>query len=86
VPVSLEPSKAPLASDAKPSPSEIEKNFSEANPGLQPSMISVSCRKAVLREVRICFTKDLKEFSHVRKWIARVVGQIRFRLFCRNEG
>jgi len=62
VPVSLEPSKAPLASDAKPSPSEIEKNFSEANPGLQPSMISVSCRKAVLREVRICFTKDLKEF------------------------
>lgn len=62
VPASLDPSKAAPVSDAKPSPSEIEKNFSEANPGLQPSMISVSCRKAVLREVRICFTKDLKEF------------------------
>lgn len=62
VPSSLDPSKAALVSDAKPSPSDVETNFSEANPGLQPSMISVSCRKAMLREVRICFTKDLKEF------------------------
>ena len=62
VPACLEPSKGALAPDVKASPREIEQNFGEVNPGLQSSMMSVSCRKAVLREVRICFTKDLKEF------------------------
>jgi len=42
--------------------SDIEKAFMAANPGLEPTMISVACRKAELQEVRICFTKDLKGF------------------------
>ena len=62
VPRRFEPSKSMLSSDIKPSPRDIEQNFSEANAGLQPTMMSVSCRKAILREVRICFTRDLKEF------------------------
>jgi len=44
------------------SPSDVEKAFTEANPGLAPTMMAVSCRKAILQEVRICFTKDLKSF------------------------
>lgn len=43
-------------------PADIERRFSDANPSLQSTMMSVACRKAVLREVRICFTKELKEF------------------------
>lgn len=41
-------------------PAEIEKEFLAANPQLQPDMIEVSCRRNRVREVRICFTRDLK--------------------------
>lgn len=42
------------------SPSEVESAFLAANPQLKPEMISISCGRKRLREVRICFTKDLK--------------------------
>lgn len=42
------------------SPPEVEDDFVKANTDLTPEMISVACgRSNRLREVRICFTKDL---------------------------
>lgn len=43
-------------------PSEIERAFIAANPGLRPDMVSVSCGRRIFQEVRICFTKDLSAF------------------------
>ena len=62
VPASFDPSSLVSSGSSSLAPADIEKRFIEANPKLQPSMMSVSCRKALLREVRICFTRDLKEF------------------------
>jgi ribonuclease T2 len=41
-------------------PAEIERKFVDANSGLRPNMISVSCNGRFLKEVRVCFDKDLK--------------------------
>ncbi|MGQ3674540.1 ribonuclease T2 family protein [Xanthobacter sp. TB0139] len=41
------------------SPDELEAAFMAANPGLKRNMISVSCDKHRLREVRICMSRDL---------------------------
>ena len=41
---------------------DIERAFYAANPRLRPGMMTVGCRRGVLEEVRICFTKDLREF------------------------
>ncbi|NBU13750.1 MAG: ribonuclease T [Alphaproteobacteria bacterium] len=62
LPAAFDPASLGSSGVATLAPADIEKRFIEANPKLRPSMISVSCRKAVLREVRICFTRDLKEF------------------------
>jgi ribonuclease T2 len=43
-------------------PLEIERAFTEANPGLRPDMMSVSCRRETLQEVRICLSRDLRGF------------------------
>jgi ribonuclease T2 len=43
-------------------PIDIERAFYDANPRLRPGMMAVSCRRNVFEEVRICFTKDLREF------------------------
>ncbi len=42
------------------SPPEIENAFRVANPGLDGEMISVTCDRRNLREVRICMSKDLE--------------------------
>ncbi|MBS4083320.1 MAG: ribonuclease T2 [Rhizobiales bacterium] len=42
------------------SPPEIENAFRVANPALQGDMLSVTCDRRNLREVRICLTKDLQ--------------------------
>jgi ribonuclease T2 len=42
------------------SPPEVENAFRVANPGLQQDMLSVTCDRRNLREVRICLTKDLE--------------------------
>ncbi|GBE43118.1 ribonuclease I precursor [bacterium BMS3Bbin10] len=43
------------------SPREIENDFLKTNQSLAPEMISIACgRGKRLREVRICFTKDLE--------------------------
>ncbi len=42
-------------------PKQLESDFIEANEGLDASMISVQCgRRKRLKEIRVCFTKDLK--------------------------
>ncbi len=42
------------------SPPDVENAFRVSNPGLQADMISVTCDRRNLREVRICLTKDLE--------------------------
>lgn len=41
---------------------EIERAFVAANPGLRTDMVAVGCKRGMLEEVRICFTKDLRSF------------------------
>ena len=41
------------------SPEEIEREFLGANPWLKPEMISVTCRRANLLDIRVCFGRDL---------------------------
>ncbi|CAD7033702.1 ribonuclease [Pseudorhizobium endolithicum] len=42
------------------SPSEVERKFTEANPGMGPRGIAVRCERRRLEEVRICLTKDFR--------------------------
>jgi ribonuclease T2 len=44
-------------------PIEIERAFVQANPGLRTDTMGVTCRQGELEEVRICFTKDLRDFT-----------------------
>ena len=44
------------------SPIDIERAFAAANPRLRPDTMAVSCRRGVLEEIRICFSKDLRSF------------------------
>ncbi|WP_457796514.1 ribonuclease T2 family protein [Methylocystis sp. S23] len=43
-------------------PIDIERAFYDANPRLRPGMMAVACRRDMLEEVRICLSKDLREF------------------------
>jgi ribonuclease T2 len=43
-------------------PIDIERAFIAANPKLRPDMMGIACRSGVLEEVRICFSKDLRDF------------------------
>jgi ribonuclease T2 len=43
-------------------PVDIERAFYDANARLRPGMMAVACRRGVLEEVRICLSKDLREF------------------------
>ena len=41
---------------------DLERAFAAANPGLRSDMMSVACKRGVLQEVKICFSKDLRDF------------------------
>jgi ribonuclease T2 len=43
-------------------PIDIQRGFIAANPKLRPDMMGIACRSGVLEEVRICFSKDLRDF------------------------
>lgn len=43
-------------------PIDIQRAFLAANPRLRPGMLAVTCSRGALQEVRICFSKDLREF------------------------
>lgn len=44
-------------------PRDIERKFIEANPGLRPGMLATTCVRGMLQEVRVCMSKDLREFQ-----------------------
>ncbi|SNX68654.1 ribonuclease T2 [Cereibacter ovatus] len=48
-----------LREDIELPPSVLEDAFIEANPGLSPDGITVTCAKGHIKEVRICLTPDL---------------------------
>jgi ribonuclease T2 len=48
--------------DSKVMPMEIERTFADANPGLRPTMMAISCGRRVFQEIRICLDKDLRGF------------------------
>jgi len=43
-------------------PIDIERAFIAANRRLRPGMLGVACAGGILQEVRICFSKDLRDF------------------------
>lgn len=43
-------------------PIDIERAFYEANSRLRPGMMAVGCRRNTFEEVRICLSKDLRDF------------------------
>lgn len=49
-----------LPNDVKLPPHVVEEAFIEANPGLKPDGVTVTCRDGFLQEVRICLSKDLE--------------------------
>jgi ribonuclease T2 len=56
---------APLAAAKEKqiwTPIDIMRAFIAANPRLRPGMLGVICKAGELREVRICFSKDLRNF------------------------
>lgn len=38
----------------------IEDAFLEANPGLRPDMVTITCKAGMIQEVRLCLTRDLE--------------------------
>ena len=58
--IKIPPTLASPAAPLRATPAEIALAFATANPGLiEPGMVSVSCRRRELQEVRFCLTKDL---------------------------
>lgn len=51
---------SPLHRDLQVPPKVIEQAFIEANPGLRPDAITVTCDGGRIGEVRICLDKDLQ--------------------------
>ncbi len=49
---------------------DIERAFIAANNRLRPGMMGVACARGALQEVRICFSKDLRDF-HACPEVAR---------------
>ena len=43
-------------------PMDVQRAFFAANRGLRPGMMAVTCQRGLLEEVRICMSKDLREF------------------------
>ena len=70
-----------LTRDSETTPQAIERAFTEANPGLRSDMMAVQCRRNALQEVRICLTRDLREFRPCREVDRRACrfGPIRVR-------
>jgi len=51
-----------LRREEEVAPAEILRAFGRANPRLRAGMAAVGCAKGYLQEVRVCLTKDLREF------------------------
>jgi ribonuclease T2 len=53
--------KAPRE-DRYVAPREVQRAFLDANPRLRPGMMAVTCKRGVLQEVRLCLSRDLRDF------------------------
>ena len=51
-----------VETDIRQAPADITRAFEAANPRLRPGMMAVGCTRGVLQEVRICISKDLRDF------------------------
>jgi len=60
--VAIPPQLAKVERDQSWTAIDLERAFVDANPGLRTDMMSVACQRGVLQEVRICFSKDLRNF------------------------
>ncbi|MBM3552533.1 MAG: ribonuclease T [Alphaproteobacteria bacterium] len=60
--VTIPPLFVKPARDQTFTPIDVERAFFDANPRLRPGMMAVSCRKGIMDGVRICLSKDLREF------------------------
>jgi ribonuclease T2 len=43
-------------------PTDIQRAFYAANPRLRPGMMAIGCAAGALQEVRVCISKDLRDF------------------------
>jgi ribonuclease T2 len=43
-------------------PADVQRAFSAANPGLRPEAMAIGCIRGELEEVRLCLSKDLRQF------------------------
>jgi ribonuclease T2 len=57
--IRIPPVLAGLTRDVRLPASVIEEAFIEANPGLAPDMITITCRADRIHEARICLNRDL---------------------------
>jgi len=60
--VTIPPTLRAPGEERSTSPLDVQRAFIEANPRLRPGMMAVTCRRGVLQEARICFSKDLRDF------------------------
>lgn len=60
--ITIPPALAKADRDQSWTAIDLERAFAAANPGLRPDMMSVACKRGMLQEVRICLTKDLRDF------------------------
>lgn len=58
--IRIPPVLAGLTRDVRLPAAVVEEAFIEANPGLAPDMITVTCRAGRIHEARICLTRDLR--------------------------
>ena len=60
--VSIPPEFERLRREEEVAPADILRAFGKANPRLRAGMAAVACAKGYLQEVRVCMSKDLREF------------------------
>lgn len=58
IPESFKAPSSPLRMDTN----QVQRAFMDANRGLRPGMMGVTCRRGLLQEVRVCLSKDLRDF------------------------
>ena len=51
-----------LRREEQVAPADVMRSFEQANPRLSPGMMAVGCQRGYLQEVRICVSKDLRDF------------------------
>lgn len=65
--VTIPPEFLAPASDAPWDVLAVERAFVAANPGLRTDMMAVTCRAGLIEEVRICLSKDGRDFRACRE-------------------